>query len=208
MDEKEWAERHNCIKIMNHELYPHICCCVSHPSLPSLWGSLSFQLRTLIGSHPIVINQSQITCLTSSTFCPLPQVLRFFLPSLHSLRSLFHFLSCRRPVSLVLFPSYTLTLDFPFFPFSRCPLFLIPLPLSSSLVSWHSPPSLHPSFIPPNQLLPQSLPSFSHVMVWWVSLSLLHPHTQSASHVGCWGQVFFNGRVCTKKSAFEYSAPL
>lgn len=46
------------------------------------------------------------------------------------------------------FPSLTLHLPLLF----RCPPFLIPLPASSPPVSWHLPPSLHPSFISSNQL--------------------------------------------------------
>lgn len=124
MDEREWAERHNCIKIMNHELYLHICCVYPPPPihrLYPLWGSLSFELRTLIGSHPIVINQSEKPRLTSSTFRPLPQVLS------------------------TIFSSFSCNLFIPWGPFS----FLAAVLCLSS----HSPlillPSISPSFLSP-----------------------------------------------------------
>lgn len=89
----------------------------------SLWGSPSFELRTLIGYYPIAINQSEITSchITSSTFCPLPGPFHHFFLFLPAISPFLNvpfphpFLS---PSSVSLpIPLFILTLNFPFFPF-------------------------------------------------------------------------------------------
>ena len=142
-------------KIMDHELYPHICyvcVCVCVFPLSSLpMGQPVFELRTLIGSHPTAINQSgkllvisfhQPFVLYLDHFFPFPS-LRFLMPpsfpvpfSSLSSRSLFLVLTSISPSSHF-----------------RCPPFSIALPLSSSLVSWPHPPTLRPSIISSNQTL-------------------------------------------------------
>lgn len=109
-------------------------------------------------SHPVATNQSEITHVTSSTFCPFSIFLSttFFLFSLSALHSLMFL--CPFICVCLSIPLSTLTLQIPFFPH---PPFFISLPPSSPLVSWPSPPALHPSFISLSQVFcpwPPTLP--------------------------------------------------
>ena len=98
------------------------------PSLPSLCEvSCPSSRWFLIGSHPIAINQSEITCSTSSTFCPLHRIpSTCFPPFLHVpfLHLCIHSPLCSYP-------------QFPLFPFSVALHFSFHYHFSSSPVSLH-----------------------------------------------------------------------
>lgn len=137
--------------IMNYILIFNVCV-YSIPRSPPLYEvSCPSSRWFLIGSHPIAINQSEITCSTSSTFCPLHQIPSTrFPPFLHVP---FLHLCCSYP-------------QFPLFPFSVALHFSF---------HYHFLLLQSPSYPPITYVALASLPCpsplvfFSHVMVWCAS---------------------------------------
>lgn len=138
--------RHNCIK--THESWIMLIFVVRIRLLSvftlSVWGSPSFSaVGWLVNGCGVGSNQKWLASPSPRFALQVPSPP----PSCHH-SSPPGPLSISTHDALESFPSLTLHLPLLF----RCPPFLIPLPASSPPVSWHLPPSLHPSFISSNQL--------------------------------------------------------